>query len=143
MLLANKLPLKYLYTSASKDIFLVIGGSGFVRVCAEGLDGVYAVICEVSSAGHGDPRIAGGDHVRTCVACKNEHGRPEDNHGPALERALVRCVYYFRHFQSDPGCAPISCRTERALRPHIAAATGAILQAIMRFPCRVLQVLSQ
>ena len=60
---------------------LLIGWARLVGVGAEGLDGVYAVIDEMFSAGHGDPCVAGGDHVRAGMGGEDDHSRPEDDHG--------------------------------------------------------------
>ncbi len=52
-------------------------------ICTKRLDGIDAVIDEVPPAGHRDPRIAGGNHVRTGVSGKDEHRQPAYYHGPA------------------------------------------------------------
>jgi hypothetical protein len=60
-----------------------------VRIGAEGLIGIDAVVVKVPAASESYPGIARADHMGASVKGKNEHRDKADDHRPAGERPFL------------------------------------------------------
>jgi len=69
---------------------LLVGGAGLVRIEAERLDDIDAVVGVVPPAGQGDPGISRGHHVRGGIKAKDGYACPDNQAGRQSKAGWAR-----------------------------------------------------